>query len=831
MWYEGDDGAKRRIGYAVSPKGSIADVSPSFGFAKPGKDALRATIVVEDPTGLEFSASIKISQPHYQSPLEVIGINLFSEVAAVDLLDDGAHGDSLARDGIFSNSWIPKDEQVYFVDLKMKAPRDKTREFKLQNTAVFTTIGPIALERVNFLGDSIANPGDTILVKLKLRNHSASAAGPAITASLSTPDASLMTIGEISPDYWDIPAGEHSITHGYYRLVVSPYVSLESEAAINVTISSFGIPLWYDSFFLRVRLPWWRTWWAYSGYVVLIGMSLFALYRYNLHRMEARNELKMKAFGAEKLREVDRMKSRFFANISHEFRTPLTLIEGPARQILTAETSNDAKENAGMIVKHTGRLLTLVNQLLDLSKIESGEMKLRVQETDIAGIVRGVAAAFESSARRKGMECRVECAEEPVVGLFDRDAVEKVFTNLLSNAFKFTTEGGEVSVVVRTSQSPRPGVISDHVEISVSDTGIGIPPDQLDKVFDRFYQVDQSQTREQEGTGIGLSLTKELVELHKGEIRVTSEPGRGTTFTVVLPLGKRDLKTHDIVEEEEAAVRPYKRGMIKEPAITSVRESSSDDMPTLLIVEDNADMRKYMRTYLDSYRIIEAVNGEDGVEKAIEAIPDLIISDVMMPRMDGFELCARLKTDEKTSHIPVILLTAKAGTEHKIEGLETGADDYITKPFDARELLVRVKNLIEQRKRLQERFRGAGGFRVKDVAVTSVDERFLNRAMEVVEVHISDASFSTELFAREMFLSRMQLHRKIKALSGRSPWELVRLVRLDRAAQLLRKQAGSVAEIGFQIGYDEPTHFTEAFRKQFGVSPSEYMRQHSNSIK
>ncbi|MBI4429179.1 MAG: response regulator [Ignavibacteriales bacterium] len=515
----------------------------------------------------------------------------------------------------------------------------------------------------------------------------------------------------------------------------------------------------------------------------------------------------------EQLRQSQSARNRFFANISHEFRTPLTLIEGPASQILTGEI--DPKENAEIIVRNTRRLLALVNQLLDLSKIESGEMQLQKRTIDIVDVVRGIAASFESLAKRKEIDFRTEHPDKPIFGSFDTDAIEKIITNLLSNAFKFTLGGGIVRLSICSHQQP-----NHAVTLKVSDTGIGIAPKQIDKIFDRFYQVDQSQTREYEGTGIGLALTKELVELHKGDIVASSELGKGTAITVHLPLGIREFQA-------EVATAPsvqHRTPIVSDLShLSEARlEPADNSLPLVLIIEDNADMRHYMRTYLDDFRVIEAANGEEGVEKAVETIPDLIISDVMMPKMDGFALSEKLKTDERTSHIPVILLTAKAGKEHRIEGLETGADDYVTKPFEPKELQVRIKNLIEQRKKLREKFRKEGTFRLKEIAITTADERFLNRAMEVIEAHLADQTFTSESFAEEMYVSRMQLHRKIRALTDLSPWQFVRKVRLHRAADLLRKRVGNVSDIAYQIGYDSPSRFAEAFREEFGKTPSEF---------
>jgi DNA-binding response OmpR family regulator len=374
------------------------------------------------------------------------------------------------------------------------------------------------------------------------------------------------------------------------------------------------------------------------------------------------------------------------------------------------------------------------------------------------------------------------------------------------------------------------------VKISIKDTGIGIPTDRLDKVFDRFYQVDDSYTREHEGSGIGLALTKELVDLHHGKIAVQSEQHKGTTFTVYLPLGKEHLKPEEIVAETSA--EEFK----PEEELSESLQSAKSDLrlserfappshrkatPIVLIVEDNSDMRAYMQDCLaQDYRIIEAVDGEDGLQTATDKIPDLIISDVMMPKMDGFQLCQRLKSDERTSHIPIILLTARATAESKIKGLELGADDYILKPFDRTELQVRAKNLIEQRRKLRERFSRDISLPPKEIAVTSYDEKFLQRAMNIIEQHLSNPDFDVTILAREVGMSRMQLHRKLQALTNQSANKFIRSLRLKKAADLLNQKYGNVAQIAYEVGFNNPAYFAECFRKQFGKLPSEYQANH-----
>jgi DNA-binding response OmpR family regulator/anti-sigma regulatory factor (Ser/Thr protein kinase) len=401
----------------------------------------------------------------------------------------------------------------------------------------------------------------------------------------------------------------------------------------------------------------------------------------------------------------------------------------------------------------------------------------------------------------------------------DKDKLEKIVNNLLSNAFKFTPEGGRIDFTIEK--------INGYVEIRVADSGMGIAAERLDKIFDRFYQVDGNHTRESEGTGIGLSLTKELVELHKGKIEVESEYGKGTTFKVLLPLGIDHLKPEEIVEKdlvEEAEVVVEETEMVPESKEkTDVDVLLDTGKPLLLIVEDNLDVRKYVISHLEKeYRILEAANGEDGLREALEHIPELIISDVMMPKMDGFELCEKLKTDERTSHIPVILLTAKATDKDKIVGYETGADDYIMKPFDAGILKVRIKNLVEQRRKLREHFKKEGLVELDEKEITSVDKKFLEKAFKIIDEHLSDSSFGVEMFADEIALGRATLHKKLTALVGESPSDLIKRIRLRKAAKLLEKNFGNVSETALEVGFTNPAYFSECFKRQFGVTPSQH---------
>lgn len=611
---------------------------------------------------------------------------------------------------------------------------------------------------------------------------------------------------------------------------------------------------------ITITPPWWRTWWAYTLFGLMVLGILYGLRRYEMNRQQLKHNLELEHAQAEGLQQLDHLKSRFFANISHEFRTPLTLILGPLENLRAGRFKGDLDKQYGMMERNARRLLRLINQLLDLSKLEAGKLTLQASYGNLLPFIKGIVYSFESLAERKQITLRFAAEAKEIMLYFDRDKMEKIVTNLVSNAFKFTPEGGKVSVQlsVVTHQSSvisdqfsvvsnqlsvskqHDQLINDHwLLINVTDTGVGISAEKLPHVFERFYQARDSYTKDQPGSGIGLALTKELVELHRGEISVVSTVGRGTTFTIRLPLGKDHLQKDEIVESgvsdlaggklQKASEREAVDPLIQESIDPSIQHLASSNQhqatsdQIILIVEDNPDMRAYIREQLsDMFRVVEAEDGEEGFEKSVDKIPDLIISDVMMPKMDGYQLGEKLKTDERTSHVPVILLTAKSSGESKLEGLELGADDYLIKPFDSRELQVRVKNLIDQRRKLRERFGKEVKLQPRDIAITSTDEQFLERAMAVVDEHISKADFDVETFGRKVGMSRKHLHRKLKALTDQAPSEFIRTLRLQRAAQLLEKNAGNVTEVAYEVGFNSISHFAKAFKEQFGILPSEY---------
>ncbi len=616
---------------------------------------------------------------------------------------------------------------------------------------------------------------------------------------------------------------------------------------------------------ILINPPPWRTAWAYLLYISTLGALLFGIRRYELKRRGLKHELLLEHEHSKKLQEIDHIKSRFFANISHEFRTPLTLILGPVQSLISRAQDKKTRNELSLVQRNAQRLQRLINQLLDLSKLEEGSMTLQAHQENIVALVRQFTQSFESLARNKRINFKIDLPEIEIQAWVDRDKIEKIFGNLLSNAFKFTAEGGNIVLALSlqglsrsetkelTKQSQEIGSYGQglpqrqsadrnydngFIQISISDTGIGIPANRIDKIFDRFYQVDDTHKREREGSGIGLALTKELVELHHGEIGIESEPDTKTTFTVLLPHGKGHLREDEIVEISEQKVEteflPSKRGL-REVSLpdTSTSEEESRKLITetekpkklhiILIVDDNEDMRQYIRSNMENnYKLMEAENGEQGLVKATELIPDLILSDVMMPKIDGFEFCAKIKNDERTSHIPVILLTARASKESKVEGLETGADDYLIKPFDAEELNVRVKNLIIQRQKLREKFTHEIKVQPKDITVTPTDEKFLLHAINIVEKNMSNYDFDIDTFCSEMAMSRSTLNRKLRALTDLSTNGFIRVLRLKRASQLLQKKNTTVVEIAYEVGFNNPSYFAECFRQQFGKSPSEY---------
>ncbi len=562
----------------------------------------------------------------------------------------------------------------------------------------------------------------------------------------------------------------------------------------------------------RIDLPWWASWWAWCLYVFIVLVIASALYQYQLRQRLARQE-------AMRLRELDAFKSRFFTNVTHEFRTPLTVILGIADQIEKTESKQVASEGAGpkgrtpaALIKRSGEnLLRLVNQILDLAKLESGTLQLHYVQGNVIAYLRYIAESLHSAAQIHGVQLRVDGSEQPIVMDYDPERLQQVVYNLLSNAIKFTPAGGVVALRMACEEgSPQVFVIQ------VADTGVGIPPEDLPHIFDRFYQAKNLEKARTGGTGIGLALTRELVQAMGGAISVHSEVGKGTAFTVRLPI------SHKAALEDPPRVAEQSDDFHWAAPTSPSAAPAAEVRPALLLVEDNPDVLEYLAACLAPYYALDfASNGRIGIEKAIETVPDLIISDVMMPEKDGFELCHTLKNDERTSHIPIVLLTARADMQNRIAGLQRGADAYLGKPFHQEELLVTLANLLEVRKKLQAKY--AAHPLSQESAIPHVpdpEDVFLQKVRLVVEQHLSEPELDMSRLERMLSMSRSQLFRKIKALTGRSPSQFVRSVRLQHGKHLLQTTNLTVSEIAYEVGFSSVKYFSDAFLEEFGERPT-----------
>jgi ligand-binding sensor domain-containing protein/signal transduction histidine kinase/DNA-binding response OmpR family regulator len=558
--------------------------------------------------------------------------------------------------------------------------------------------------------------------------------------------------------------------------------------------------------------PWWLTWWAYILYGLGILSILYFIYRFQLHRhLEHAENIRLK--------ELDTVKTQLYTNITHEFRTPLTVIMGMAEEIAGNETQKK------LIRRNSENLLNLVNQMLDLHKLESGTLKLKMVQGEVIGYLKYIMESFHSLAESK--EIRMHFLSDPTEFMMDYDSEKllHIISNLLSNSIKFTPQGGDVYVSVSVEHS-----LVNHqfeqIQIKVKDTGIGISAEKLPLIFDRFYQVEESNTRKGEGTGIGLALTKALVELLEGNISVKSEPGKGTEFELALPVKIQAM--HEPAKDKKnipmIAIETTDYQLINQPL--------KQHLPLALIIEDNPDVVQYLIACLEKeYQLEIGRDGKEGIEKAIKTTPDLIISDVMMPYKDGFEVTQTLKNDERTSHIPIILLTAKADVASKIEGLERGADAYMAKPFNKVELLVRLKNLMELRQKLRYYYLSIAGATPMDEAPLEaaaeqvVENNFVQKIRSVVEDHLDDNSLDVEKVCQELGMSHSQVHRKLNALTGYSTNKFIRYIRLTKAKVLLTKTGETIAAVAYDTGFNDPDYFSRMFKKEFGVTATDFREQ------
>jgi len=600
------------------------------------------------------------------------------------------------------------------------------------------------------------------------------------------------------------------------------YLHLPSGTYVFKVQGSNSQGIWSDQIAeLKIKIlpPWWLSWWAYVIYALLIALAIRAYVKFNINKARLRSQLNYEQLEAKKVKELDAVKTQLYTNITHEFRTPLTVILGMAQQVIeNPDVQFDTRMD--MIVRNGRSLLNLVNQMLDLSKLETGKMQLELSNGNIIHFLGYVVESFQSLAESQQKQLHFLTDIDTLYMEYDREKLRQIVSNLLSNAIKFTPEKGNIYISVTENTA------SSALVIKVKDTGIGIAEDQLPYIFDRFYQLDNSHTNKTEGTGIGLALTKELVKLMGGEIVVKSPPtgaGKGSEFTVTLALRKVEAADETPSGDIQSAASPM-------PArVVMPEENANSNAPLILLVEDNADVVAYTASCLPEYRLVVGKDGREGFDIATEMIPDLIITDVMMPLMDGFELTEKLRGNENTSHIPVIILTAKADISSKIEGLQQGADAYLEKPFNKNELLVRVRKLLEMRKNLQQYYLNKAGINGEvatavppKTEVPLIEDSFVKKVREAVEQNLSDASFSVEKLARLVFMSHSQLHRKLEALTGYSPNKFIRMARLEKARELLRDQANSIASVAMDCGYDDPGYFARVFKQEYGVTPQKW---------
>lgn len=607
--------------------------------------------------------------------------------------------------------------------------------------------------------------------------------------------------------------------------------------------------MWNDvgtSLQIRVLPPWYKSWYAYIIYALIIFSIMIGYQRAFLKQARLRHDLEIKELEKSKIEELNQLELRFFTNISHEFKTPITLIQGPLEQII-AENNYDEKTGKKLQIMraNTRRLLRLINQLLEFRKVKQSTLDLRVKHLDLNAFLREIKEVFDELAevRKIDFSFYSDVGEEKI--WFDPDKIEKILYNLLSNAFKHTQESGYI--ILKASKEKKPssslvaekytsGIREPFILISVTNSGKGIPKEKIEKIFERFYMLDDQHlysSSMDSGSGIGLSLSKSLIERHYGYIAAESAPNDETTFSIAFPSSAESYNEEERMSSTVGYDLVFTRRGKEElfqitdpldhnsPVVTG--EDRTDIRVTVLLAEDNREMRNYIEQMLEEhFRIITADNGQEAYEITRQTDPDILVTDIMMPVMDGMELCKKIKQEKETSHIPVIMLTAKGEEEDKIRGLKTGADDYITKPFHPDELLQKLKNIASYRKSIWERFQKSSILEPTDIAVTSFDEKFLKNAVRAVEEHIDDPEFDVSGLVAQTGMSRSVMYRKLKALTGQSANEFINTIRLKRAAQLLKKQKLSVSEITYMVGYNDPQYFSKCFKKQFGETPSQY---------
>ncbi len=593
--------------------------------------------------------------------------------------------------------------------------------------------------------------------------------------------------------YTKVPAGEYTL-----RVKAANNEGVWSKQDIELKI--------------QILSPWWKSNLAYLCYLIGFIALLYFGYKFTIQRKIEQRE-------AQRIKELDRVKTRLYTNITHEFRTPLTLILGPVERAIS-ETRDLRKDELDLIKRNSNQLLSLINQMLDLGKLDAGAIKPNFHKGDVIKYVEYLTESFDSYAGNKNIDLNFTSNVDEAYTFFDKEMMLAILSNLISNAIKFTPNGGQIDINISVSD--------ESYLIEVKDSGIGIAPNKIDQIFDRFYQVDDGIVREQTGTGIGLALVKELIELLSGTISVQSAQGKGSLFKIFLPLWHEQpeglgVKKSNLKEIPVAEAVPF----ITEPVSKPIKKESKSKS-IILTIEDNKDVAQYISSGLDNlYETAFAYNGQEGIDKAFDTIPDLIICDVMMPMKNGFEVCKILKNDPRTSHIPVILLTAKSGMESKLEGLDCGADVYLTKPFNDRELKSNIRNLLNLRKKLQNHYLSHTSVGIPEPPapeLASKEDVFLKRVAKIIEDNLDNPALNVSLLSQQLHLSHTQCHRKLIALTGEPPVKIIRGFRMRKAKTQLENTSMNVSEIAYSTGFSNPAYFTRIFKQEYGFSPSEYRK-------
>lgn len=581
-----------------------------------------------------------------------------------------------------------------------------------------------------------------------------------------------------------------------------------------------------------VNPPFWRTYYAYFIYLTLLMTALWAIRRRGIQklrnefaleqeRLEVKHLIEKERNDAERKMELEQVKIKFLTNLSHELKTPLTLVLNPIESLLFQEKSVEKLDTLNLINRNAKRLLNLVNQLLDFRKIEDNELKLNLAEGDLVSFAKEIVDSFKYISERKNIQLDFKSAFNEYHTIFDKEKLERILLNLLSNAIKFTNEEGNVYFRIDAEAD-------NTIKLTIEDTGIGMPADMLEKIFDRFYQINTTPNILNQGSGIGLSITQEFVKLHGGTLKVESEEGAGSVFTVYLPLvllSNQSLSLTDARDEKQEIAVPLTSG-------DEIDEHSKIGKPVLLIVDDSEDLRTYLKENLKAkYKIIEASDGKQGWQKTLACHPEIIVSDVNMPNMDGRAMVRKIKNDNRTKHIPVILLTVLAEEIDQLKGLETGANDYLTKPFSFQLLNIKINNLLNLNTTLKNTYSKHINLETPEIELVSEDEKFLLKISRYVEDHIEDPDLSVDILSKTMFMSRGTLYNKVLSLTGETPVEFVRSIKLKKAVALLEKSDMKISQIGYAVGFSNPNYFARAFKAKYNVSPSEYIQLKRDSAK